>query len=891
MSESSRGHAEGGGRERVAPGVAPGHLVITVHGIRTFGGWQADLKRLLLEAEPGVRVLNYYFGYFSAIAFLVPPLRWLVARRFRNFFVGAIKGMPPGSRIDLVAHSFGTYLAASALPHVPEGYQVDTVIFAGSVLRPSFPWYRLQERHLVGRVVNECGWDDTILVICQFSALMMGMAGRVGFQGLIGENFVNRYYRCGHGGYFEPGRRVMRDNWLPLLTGHGPIPPIDERPPLTAWGGVKLFLMNNMQFLKVAGAVLIALAIILIPLDWLRKAGYQKRVERLNHIARLANAARIPGRDPSHVRDLLRIDVKPQEGESSIDHAVGVEAAPGVDDDAALDEPDPAWWERLPGLRDTARDGYRARHRHAQANSQLAAGKQGRAPDLSKAKLLYEDALRSYKLLAADDPAYGSYALCLFDYGLLLGRMGYYKDAAEQFRAVREDVFPKGPKGDYPTRPRSLMVDSLCNEAKMLQGLEDWDAAAKHLWAAHTAAEKEDEYESYVYNELAWQSMQRLEVAKAVEYFAKAKDSCERLVDDGAFIFKTRLYHIRHGLAMAQRLLGEPEAAYDRYDQIVDELQGLMRKDFDLDPKQRRDLAERLINSMERRADVRFFAREIRGGDGRDQLRMALDDYQRAIEQVENDDLTTKTRLLYKKVIAHVIGSLPGAGGDGAVSSAVPPPAGDPHPAARTPRAAIDVQFAEAEQTYRHLSHELRGDLKIYQQVASSCMKLREARRDGDARRASRAVGELRTIAAEHAKRCEKLTRDVVEMLLVAFEVLLEPGVEPNEKQRDHDAATMLAVLGISTRATQHDELGKYTARFHQLAAAHLLRPEGVASGGGKADIRTADLVRPAPGRLFLQLRVGPTWSITLTGGPDVIPPPPAPEPTEVAKAPRPASQ
>ena len=45
---------------------------------------------------------------------------------------------------------------------------------------------------------------------------------------------------------------------------------------------------------------------IFIPLDWLRKAKYQKDAERINHIALLSNAQEIPGRDPAHVGDLLK---------------------------------------------------------------------------------------------------------------------------------------------------------------------------------------------------------------------------------------------------------------------------------------------------------------------------------------------------------------------------------------------------------------------------------------------------------------------------------------------------------------------------------------------------------------------------------------------------------
>lgn len=65
------------------------HLVVTVHGIRTFGGWQERLEALLTQDrsnQSGTQVVNYRYGYFSVLAFLIPPLRLLVVRRFRRFF-------------------------------------------------------------------------------------------------------------------------------------------------------------------------------------------------------------------------------------------------------------------------------------------------------------------------------------------------------------------------------------------------------------------------------------------------------------------------------------------------------------------------------------------------------------------------------------------------------------------------------------------------------------------------------------------------------------------------------------------------------------------------------------------------------------------------------------
>lgn len=891
MDERPDGVVPSSSEERASQ---PCHLVVTVHGIRTYGNWQADLKSLLEEAEPGVIVLNYQYGYFSSLAFLVPPLRWLVAWRFRKFFAHAIASVPPGSRIDLVAHSFGTYLAASAVPHVPKSHRLHTIILAGSVLRPSFPWYKYQQAGCLRRVVNECGWDDTVLVLCQSAALMMGMAGRVGFQGMVGGQFLNRYYRFGHGGYFDREHRLMRENWLPILTTDAPIPAIDHRPRLTHLGGARLFLLNNLQFIKVAAFAALLLAIILIPVDWMRKADYQQRVERFAHIARLANAVQIPGRDPSHVRDLLRVDVKAGGSERSIDHIIGSETSPEGDELAdgplGAEDAEPRWWERIPGLHDNAREAFRARQLHARANFQLAAGKRGNTRDLSKAKLLYEDAIRCYKRVILDDPANGSYALCLMDYGLLLSEMGFAERAVEQFHKVREDVFPRDTKGESSTMPRSLVIDSLGYEASALRALEKWDESTDRLIQAVREARGDDSLLSFVYNELAWHRMERLDVAKAREAFLKAKESCEALVENGQFVFKTRLYHIRHGLAMTERLCGRPDESYGQYDQLVKELQELMRKDLDFNPKERRDLRTRLVNSMERRADVRFFSRrtpaffpDVSSERYLSLLEKVERDYQEAIEQVANDDLSSKAQLLYKKVIVRCLSEMGRKLADRERAKSTDE---------RSALEPIDIEFAESERTYNALPPERRKSLKLYHEIAVACMDLHKApdhdayltvdgtdQAEGRVRRyAPRSIEALRALTARYGAQCEMLNRERVEMLLVALEVLLEVGVETGDSKSSEDASRMMAVLGATTKVASHDELRTYVDRFNRIAASKLVpRDELTASRPPlEAERIASDPATPhplpSPGRVVFFLRLSPTRSLILTESPDQSP-------------------
>src|SRR5207253_3811384 len=95
---------------------SPSQLVVTVHGIRTYGSWQERLERLVTSSqnENQVEFVNYKYGYFSAISFLVPFARWLVVRKFRNELIRLCTAKQY-SRVDLVGHSFGTHVLAWAI--------------------------------------------------------------------------------------------------------------------------------------------------------------------------------------------------------------------------------------------------------------------------------------------------------------------------------------------------------------------------------------------------------------------------------------------------------------------------------------------------------------------------------------------------------------------------------------------------------------------------------------------------------------------------------------------------------------------------------------------------------------------------------------------------------
>lgn len=232
------------------PAAPTSHLVISIHGIRTFGQWQERLEKLLRAHEPSIVVRSYKIGYFSIAAFQIPFLRWMVRRRFRQYLL--TEADRDWDRIDIVAHSFGTHIAAWTLDSLPENRRppaIHTLILSGSVLRLNFPWLLLLGRR-VQRVVNECGTKDSVLLLSQWLVLLTGMAGRMGFQFVReGDDFRNRYFEFGHSGYFGKNAHddsFMAQHWVPLLTGTGPIPAWDERRS-GRWLGAEMWTATNLS--------------------------------------------------------------------------------------------------------------------------------------------------------------------------------------------------------------------------------------------------------------------------------------------------------------------------------------------------------------------------------------------------------------------------------------------------------------------------------------------------------------------------------------------------------------------------------------------------------------------------------------------------------------------
>lgn len=205
-------------------------VLVSVHGIRTFGQWQSRLRRLVEEHTDQVGFNTYKFGYFSSLLFLFPYFRNYQVAKFSKHLESLI-AKNGNDHLIIFCHSFGTFIVANALKSLLAkglSFSQTTLVLSGSVLTSDFDWTFLTPQNKFN-IINECGDRDYVLWISQAFVLGTGMAGKVGFDGFNGQSIMNRYFQGGHSLYFD-GDDFMRRYWIPLVSdSHKNLTEIDER--------------------------------------------------------------------------------------------------------------------------------------------------------------------------------------------------------------------------------------------------------------------------------------------------------------------------------------------------------------------------------------------------------------------------------------------------------------------------------------------------------------------------------------------------------------------------------------------------------------------------------------------------------------------------------------
>jgi pimeloyl-ACP methyl ester carboxylesterase len=166
------------------------NVVFIVHGIRDHGFWTNRVARKIqrVAREEGQKYITITssYGYFPMWPFIFSYFKrqmnvfWLMDQ----YTLALAKY--PNARFSFVGHSNGTYLLASALKMYPS-CRFDRVVFAGSVIRTTFPWDQMITAGRIREIRNFVATSDWVVAVFpgvyeQLGISDLGRSGSDGFK-------------------------------------------------------------------------------------------------------------------------------------------------------------------------------------------------------------------------------------------------------------------------------------------------------------------------------------------------------------------------------------------------------------------------------------------------------------------------------------------------------------------------------------------------------------------------------------------------------------------------------------------------------------------------------------------------------------------------------------
>lgn len=200
-------------------------VLITIHGIRTYGKWQQRLSESITGYSRNFESVELKYEFVDFVSFFFPLTRAASLERNVNRLLLELEKHSKRD-VYIVAHSFGTLIVSEALRRWQPGggKKLSCVILAGSPIDREVDIEHIVSKSV--RTVNECGTLDCTLLFARVFLIGLGDAGRSGFLRSNSDNFINRYYCGGHSLYFKRsngGVYFFEKHWFRLLTlNHAP---------------------------------------------------------------------------------------------------------------------------------------------------------------------------------------------------------------------------------------------------------------------------------------------------------------------------------------------------------------------------------------------------------------------------------------------------------------------------------------------------------------------------------------------------------------------------------------------------------------------------------------------------------------------------------------------
>lgn len=190
-------------------------IVIFVHGIMSHGEWVSTVSSEFVNSGFDCETCKY--GYADVLYILLRRLFWKGVYREFSENINNIFLRNRGAEINIVAHSFGTYLVSKLLMKRPI-LRFNRIIFCGSIVREDYALDHVLRDPSV--FCNDVGRRDGWPCLANLFSRDFGRAGRYGFNKWSNSN---RTHNLGHSDYFDAN--FIKTYWIPFLESGQIVPP------------------------------------------------------------------------------------------------------------------------------------------------------------------------------------------------------------------------------------------------------------------------------------------------------------------------------------------------------------------------------------------------------------------------------------------------------------------------------------------------------------------------------------------------------------------------------------------------------------------------------------------------------------------------------------------
>ncbi len=204
-------------QRRTAPGRDVPWMLL-IHGMNTRGAWQEQFAwRAAIVHGRSIPVFSFKYGRIRPGVLLARRRRQLIRRTIGLIteLAGDADSVHLGTRPDVIAHSFGTWLIVHALLDEPT-LQIGRLVLTGSIIRPDFDWSRIADQH--DGVLNHRAGSDHVVGAARFFIPDCGPSGIDGFTDKSIDDALAPTWH--HSDYFKPTANLQLafdTVWAPYL--------------------------------------------------------------------------------------------------------------------------------------------------------------------------------------------------------------------------------------------------------------------------------------------------------------------------------------------------------------------------------------------------------------------------------------------------------------------------------------------------------------------------------------------------------------------------------------------------------------------------------------------------------------------------------------------------